>query len=323
MPVAILALTAVLVIPQPTLPRLAIAFIGGAAVITTLWTWQTWRRERPQARLAEIGKVLRDCFHYGVSGLVWNVYLRIGVLTLTFLNSPVEVAFFAAAYKLIDLAFKIAVLTNRVVAPRLYADSAHRPGAFANSSEMLLRMTVGAGSLGSLLLFVAGAWIIEMVYGSAFAASGALIRILGVSLTLKTIALMAQTIIAAADDHSYRMKVVSAATAVAIALAVPLALQWGAIGVACAVVAGDVVLLGMLIWRVRSTQTVRRVTPIFAVPLLGALVCAAALMRIEASVVLEALGVILAYGGWLVLSGYLSPIVALLRAQPRTAGKVP
>lgn len=323
MPVAILALTAVLVIPQPTLPRLAMSFIGGAAVVTTLWTWQTWQREHPQVRLGEIPAILRACFHYGVSGLVWNAYLRIGVLVLTFVSGSTEVAFFAAAYKLIDLAFKIAVLTNRVVAPRLYADSAHRPTDFVKSSEVLLRMTVSAGALGALLLFVAGAWIIELVYGPAFAASGFLIRILGVSLTLKTIALIAQTIIAAADDHAYRMKVVTAAAAITVALAAVLASAWGAAGVAFAVVGGDIVLLALLIWRVRSTKTVTRVTPIFAVPLLAALLCGAAAARFDGRVVVEAIGVALAYGGILFVSGYLAPVIALMNGKPRRARAVP
>lgn len=319
MPVSILVITAVLVIPDPTLPRLGIAYIVGAGLVTTLWTWQTWKRERPQVKLREIGPILRSCFHYGVSGLVWNVYLRVGVLVLTFVSGLEQVAFFAAAFKLIDLLFKMAVLTNRVVAPRLYADSQHNPADFAKSSEILLRMTVAAGALGSVLLYVGGAWLIDLVYGSSFAASGQLIRILGISLMLKTIALIAQTIIAAADDHSYRMKIVAAATAIAIAAAVPLAAEWGAVGVAYAVVAGDVVLLALLMWRVWQTKSVTRLAPVFIVPLLGALICAAGVAQVDAGVIVKGIACMIAFSAMLWLSGYLAPITALVRANASRA----
>ena len=59
MPVAILAFAAVLVIPHPSLPRLAIAFVAGAAVITTIWTWQVWARERPKVEVGAIAATLR------------------------------------------------------------------------------------------------------------------------------------------------------------------------------------------------------------------------------------------------------------------------
>lgn len=319
MPVSILAFTAMLVIPDPTLPRLATAFILGAGVVTAVWTWQTWKRERPQVRLGDMGSILRGCFHYGVSGVVWNGYLRIGVLVLTFVAGFQQVAFFAAALKLIDLLFKIAVLMNRVVAPRLFADSRHNPEDFAKSSEILLRMTVATGAMGSVLLYVAGGWLVELVYGSGFAASGELIRILGISLALKTIALIAQTIISAADDHSYRTKIVTASTAIAIAVAVPLAAQWGAVGVAYAVVAGDVVLLALLMWRVWQTKSVTRLGPVFGVPLLGALICTAGVAYVDAGVIVQGVACVIAFGAMLWLSGYLAPITALMRANASRA----
>lgn len=319
MPVSILAFTAMLVIPDPTLPRLATAFILGAGAVTVLWTWQTWRRERPQVRLGDMGAILRSCFHYGVSGLVWNGYLRIGVLVLTFVAGFQQVAFFAAAFKLIDLLFKIAVLTNRVVAPRLFADSQHNPADFAKSSEILLRMTVAAGAMGSVLLYVAGGWLIELVYGSGFAASGELIRILGISLALKTICLIAQTIIAAADDHSYRTRIVIASTAIAIAVAVPLAARWGAVGVAYAVVAGDVVLLSLLMWRVWRTKVVTNLAPVFIVPLLGALICAAGVTQVDAGVIVKGVACAIVFSALLWLSGYFAPIAALVRANASRA----
>lgn len=322
MPMAILAVTGVLVIPDPTLPRLAIAFIVGAGIVTGLWTWQVWRTEGPKVRISEIGSTLRDCAHYGITGLAWNVYVRIGVLVLTFASTIEEVAFYAVAFKLIDLFFKVAVLANRVIAPRLYADSHHDPDAFARASEILLRLTVAAGAAGALLLYVVGAWLIEFVYGAGFSSSGVLMRILGVSLTLKAIILMAQTIIAAADDHSHRTKVVTAATVLTIALAVPLAIQWGAEGVAYAVVAGDVGLLALLMWRIRTIKSVARIAPIFVIPCAGALACGVAVSYLSAAVIVEAVGSIAVFGAIIGMSGYLAPLLALIRGNsdaPRAA----
>ena len=323
MPVAILAFAAVLVIPHPSLPRLAIAFVAGAAVITTIWTWQVWARERPKVEVGAIAATLRACFHYGVSGLIWNVYLRVGVLVLTFASGVEQVAFFAAAFKLIDLFFKIAVLTNRVVAPRLYADSHHRPDDFARTSEVLLRMTVAAGALGSLLLFVTGGWLVHLIYGAGFAASAQIIRILGISLTLKTISLIAQTVISAADDHSYRMRVVAIATVWAIAFAIPLAMWWGAPGVAYAVVGGDVVLLALLMWRVWRTRAVVHVDQVFALPLAGAIGCGLLVSQMPGGVIAQAVTCVAVFATLLWMSGYLKPVLALLKGGgPRTSDGV-
>ena len=314
-PVAILAFVTLLVIPHPTLKRVAIASIAGSACVTAVWAWVIWKREKPQVRLDQIGSTLHGCLHYGISGLAWNVYLRVGVLVLTFVSSPEQVAFLAAAAKLIDLCFKVSVLANRVVAPRLYSDSQSRPADFARVAEILLRMTVAASASGALVLYAAGGWIIALVYGQGFSASAQLIQILGLSLTLRTIALITQTIIAASDDHSYRTKVVVGSTFAAIAIAIPLAIQWGSLGAAYAVVIGDVLLLAMLMWRVWRTGAVRGIVTVFVVPVAGALACATVIGQMDGGVIVEALGSMIAFGAILWLSGYLAPLTALVRAN--------
>lgn len=312
-PICILAGVALLVVPDPTLTRLAVAFIVAAGCVTTVWVWVIWKREKPQVRLDQIGATLQGCLHYGISGLVWNVYLRIGVLVLTFVAGPEEVAFLAAAAKLIDLCFKVAVLANRVVAPRLYSESQHQPAEFVKTSELLLRMTVASSATGALLLYAAGSWIIALVYGEGFGASDPIIQILGLSLTLKTIALIAQTILSAAGDHASRTRIVVASTLVAIAVAIPFAAQWGAFGVAYAVVAGDVLLLALLMWRVWKTGSTQRVFQVFAVPVFGGMACAVLVEQLGLAVWMETLGSLAAFGVILWLSGYLAPIVAVLR----------
>lgn len=320
-PVAILMAVGALVIHDPTLTRVAVAFIVASSCVSAVWAWLIWRREKPEVRLGEIGPTLRGCVHYGVSGLVWNIYLRIGVLVLTFVSTVEQVAMFAAAFKLIDLFFKVSVLTNRLVAPRLYADSKHRPAEFVRNSDVVLRGTVAVSAMGALVLYAAGSWLVETVYGDAFAGSGQLLQILGVALTLRTIALMAQTIIAAADDHSYRTKVVIAATAIALAVAIPLAARWGAVGVAYAVVAGDVVFLALLMWRVWRTRSVLRMTPLFIAPLMGGALCAVGIAHIDQHAVLETIVCLCVFGAVLWVSGYLNPITAMVRAAAASTRK--
>jgi len=312
MPVSILVFVGLLVIPKPTLPRLAFAFILGAAVITVTWTWLVWKQEKPLVRLREAGTIMRGCLHYGISGLVWNAYLRIGVLVLTFVSGAAQVAIFAAAFKLIDLIFKVAVLANRVVAPRLYADSQHRPENFRSGAEMLLRMTVATSTVGALGLYVAGSWIVTFIYGANFAASGELIRWLGISLTLKTIALIAQTIISAAEDHTHRTRVIAFASLIGIVLTTVLAIRWGAAGATYAVVASDVILLALLMWRIQRTRSITRLGPVFLTPLLAAIACGTVVSYLSLNAVLEAIIALTTFVAILFASGYLAPVMSTI-----------
>jgi O-antigen/teichoic acid export membrane protein len=306
-PLAVLAVFALLVIPQPTLPRLAGAFILGSGLVTAIWVWLVWRSERPRVRLGAVIPILRDCLHYGISGLMWNTYLRMGTLVLTFFSVVEQVALFAAAFKLIDLFFKIAVLGNRVVAPQLYADSHHSPANFAKVSEVTLRLTVVASTVGALVLYLSGTWMVTLVYGAGFAASGGILSVLGVSLMLKTVALTAQTIISAADDHTQRVRVITSMTVIAFAVAVPCALNWGAIGVAYAVMSNDIVLTTLLLWRVRRTICIDNLRSVLLIPLLSAVVCALAASQYDAHALLQTLGALFLFAVVLWSSGYVRP----------------
>lgn len=312
-PVVVLALVLVLVLREPSLTKVAIAYLAGGAAVTATWGAITWRRERPLVQPSKIIPILSSSFHYGATGLIWNVYLRIGVLLLSFLRGVEEIAFFAAAYKLTDLGFKIAVLANRVVAPGLYADSHHRPEAFERTAKPLLRATIALGAIGAVVIVVVAHPLVNLIYGPKFAAAGYLLQILAISLALKTVAWIAQTVISAMDQHGNRLKIVGGGTVVAIVIAVPLTILWGAQGCAVAVVTADVIMLSLLLWRATYTSGLRETWSLMAWPIGAAAVCIALAPRLPGGFVGALLALPPLYFAALWFGGYLTPIRDMLR----------
>jgi O-antigen/teichoic acid export membrane protein len=320
-PLTILVAVLLIVRPQPSLTRTSVAFTIGSALPTALWLLLTFRTVRPRVVAARFGSILRGSWLYGMNTLLLYASFKGGVLLLTALSGAREVAFFAAALKFVDLGYKIPVMLNRLIAPQLFADSAHRPTHFPQLCDGLLRATGLLGALTATVLLIAGRDLIRMVFGAEFTLAAALLQILGVSLALKTFALIAQSVITSANQLSFRTKALTITTVLSAVVSVPLILKWGARGAAYGVLVGDVALLIALLWRLHRLLPSTRIVNIAIVPFVATAAAVWLTGRVDLPLIVEVVASAAIVVATLFVLGYLQPVLnlALERSSAREA----
>src|SRR5690606_31965392 len=90
-----------------------------------------------------------------------------------------EAGIYAAAYKLVELVSKVAVVSGRVFAPAIFKAS-HEPGkAYQVFSSMMTRFMAIAGLVAGVSAFILAEEIIMLLFGESFAESVSILRILG------------------------------------------------------------------------------------------------------------------------------------------------
>jgi O-antigen/teichoic acid export membrane protein len=313
-PVTIFVVVLVFVLPQPSLNRAGMAYVAGSAVPTAIWLWLTIRSHTPRVDASRFKNILRGSYLYGVTALLSYSSFKSGILLLLVLSSAREVAFFAAAFKLVELGYKIPILANRLIAPHLFADSVHRPREFLALCDALLHATGALSALTAVVLFVLGAGFIQLIFGSEFAPAAPLLQILGVSLALKTLALVAQSIVTSADQLGFRTRALGWATAFGTVISVPLIVEWGAKGAATGVLIADVALLAALFWRLRILLPATRLTSLVAVPFAAATMAIGFAGWMELPGAFELAAAVMLVIAVLFLSGYLQPVLRLARS---------
>lgn len=284
MPVLILGAALVLLARSPTLSQAAVAYVLGAAMTLAAWLIFTLRRyptlkESIRTRISVAGSIemLRGSYQYALTSLMQHFGLRTGIVLLAVLRSPHEVALFAAAFKLLELGYKAPVLAMRVVAPKLYADRVHAPKLFASWAGVFMQ---GAGVLSSItafILIVGGPDIVVLIFGSNFSEAAPLAQLLGIALALKTLSLMAETVLTTADDIRFRSQAIALSLGFTVCVSIPLILKWGAPGAAAGVIAGDCVMLMLVLSRLKRLLPESAIASLILIPL-AALICAVAVI---------------------------------------------
>lgn len=320
-PVAMLLSVVLIVAPQPTLHRATLACVLGSLVVTAVWARLTLRVAWPTVSPRRIVSILRESFHYGVSVSVHALYFRLGVLTLTLMRSATEVALFAAAYKLLELGFKIPTLVSRVVAPKLFDDAFRRPQEFRTHAALVLRVTAFMSGLLGLILFVAGPDVVTLVFGAAFEQSRPVVRILACSLALKSVALLSQTLLSTADEHLYRTRADLATTLVGLVLTVILTAQYGVIGTAMAVACGDLFWSALMVSRGLRHIPAEQGLRIVVLPMAAAVAAGLVAMQLPFGFIVDTLVTIALFGLLLLLSGFLRPLIEFGRHRMMNIGE--
>lgn len=313
-PVTIFVVVLAFVLPQPSLNRAGVAYIVGSAVPTAIWLWLTIRRHMPRVDASRFKSILQGSYLYGITSLLSYSSFKSGILLLMVLSSARQVAFFAAAFKLVELGYKIPILANRLIAPHLFADSAHRPREFPALCDALLHATGALSALTAVVLFVLGAGFIQLIFGSEFAPAAPLLQILGVSLALKTLALMAQSVVTSADQLAFRTRALGSTTALGALISVPLIIEWGAKGAAIGVLIGDVALLAALLWRLQKLLPATRLPSLVAVPFAAAAMAIGLAGWMKLPGAFELAAAVMLVIAVLFLSGYLQPVLRLARS---------
>jgi O-antigen/teichoic acid export membrane protein len=296
-----------------SLNLLAGSYLLAMVAVTVVWFGVARRTVRPlRFELSHVATILRGSYLYGLTALVSQTSFRAGVILLSLLREAADVAIFAAAFRIVDLGYKLPVLVTRVMTPRLFADRYHAPERYPVTCEVLLRLAAAASGAIGVLLLVTGSELAGIIFGSQFAQSGALLEVLGVSLALKMFSVLGQTVLVTSEDHAFRARIVGASAVVSVGLSVPMILWYGPMGAVIGVVAGDICVTGLLLYRLRYLLPATRIAPLVLTPLAAALPATFAASYLPGPALAAPAGVAV-YVALLFAAGYLGSVFNTLR----------
>ena len=310
-PLIIALAVAVVVLPRPSLNRTAWAYVLGSAIPTAIWAWLAIRRFAPRVDVTKFKETLRGSYLYGINALLSYSSFKTGMLVLMVFSTRTEVAFFAAAFKLVELGYKVPIVVNRVVAPHLFADSQHQPETFPALCEGLLRGAATLSALASFVLIVLGSELIHLIFGHEYEEAALLLQILGVALGLKTFGLIAQSVVTSAGRLEFRTRALAASITFGVVVSVPLVIQWGARGAAIGVLVADVTMLIALVWALRTVLLLGRVLVTVVAPIVTVAATLLVANRLSMSAAYAAAFGIAIIVAILFASGYLRPALRL------------
>lgn len=187
----------------------------------------------------------RESFPVGVSAVLAYLYERLPVLSLETLKSSSEVALFSSAFSLVRNLGVVPLVLSGAALPvlsRLAPRSRERlEGAFGSLARLLfalaLPMAVGGWVLAEPLM--------ALVFGSEYVAGYGVLRVLSLSIVFSFLAYLAKAGLEATDQQRRWTIVMAVSSAAGVALQV-LNVSWlGYVGAGVALLAADVLVLGL------------------------------------------------------------------------------
>jgi O-antigen/teichoic acid export membrane protein len=270
-PVAILICILFAGLTSQSLAGVGVAYLVGGGLVTAIWAWRTFVFERPRVELRRSREILQGSWHYGLTGALSQVYLRVDLLLLPLLRNLAEVGLFAAADKVTDLGLKVGVLCTRVLAPVMFAQSHEDPASYARTCKIALRTASLAGTLGCLVLAFLAEPLVTLIFGAAFRPAAAILVVLAASLAVRLIVIALQVVLSASDQHVRRTGALAFAIGGAGTFNLLLVPTYGAVGAAAARLVSDVIHVIVMV-SARGLPFHRRAAVgwMLAPPLLGA-----------------------------------------------------
>ena len=229
---------------EMTLSDVAFAYVIGGAIATALWFIYTLRRIRPRFSATHLLATLRFSYPYGLSSTLGQIFFRTDIVMLAALAGVREAGIYAAAFKLVDLVAKVAVLVGRVFAPAIFKASHESGKSFEVYASMMTRVLAIGGLLAGVVSFVLADEIILLLFGETYASSASILRILGGVMATRCMMVALQLLLSSIDLHMKRVTGLAITAVIHVAASAILAPRFGAAGAACATLAsGTLVVL--------------------------------------------------------------------------------
>lgn len=201
------------------------AYVVGGGIVTAAWLALAFRRFRPTFSARHALETAWSSNQYALTNLLGNVFYRTDVVMLSALAGVREAGIYAAAYKLVELVLKFAVVAGRVFAPALFKAS-HEPGkAYLVFASMMTRFLAVAGLAAGVASFILAEELIRLLFGEGYAASVPVLRILGGVMATRGMMVALQLLLSSVDLHFRRVAslgVTVVANIVANAVLIPL-----------------------------------------------------------------------------------------------------
>jgi O-antigen/teichoic acid export membrane protein len=216
------------------LEDVAYAYVVGAGIVTAVWVGYTLKRIRPQVNAGHLWEVVKASNQYALSNILGMVYFRVDVVMLSALAGIREAGIYAAAFKLVELVSKVAVVAGRVFAPAIFKAS-HEPGkAYGVLVSMMTRFMAIAGLVASVAAFILAEDVILLLFGESYAASAPILRILAGVMATRCMMVAMQLLMSSVDLHFQRVAALGVTVAAHVAANAVLIPLMGAEGAAWA-----------------------------------------------------------------------------------------
>lgn len=230
------------------LSDVAVAYVIGGALVTGAWFAFTMRRIRPHFDAREIRTTLRSSYQYALTAILGQVYLKVDVVMLSALAGLREAGIYAAAFKLVELVLKVAVLSGRVFAPAMFKASHESDQVFKMFASMMTRFLAVAGLLAGVLSFVLAEELILFMFGEAYDSSVPVLRILGGVMAAKCMIVTLQLVLSSINLHFQRVTSLGIAVVAHIAANAVLIPKFDAVGAACATLFSSVLVIFLYVY---------------------------------------------------------------------------
>lgn len=206
----------------------------------------------------EIVRMLRGMAPFAAACIGLAVYSKLDVLLLRAWSSPVEVGFYAAAYKSIDIFQALVMVAAGAVYPRLSRAARSRRGddRASRAAEVLL---LGAVPVGACL-HLAAAPVAQLLYGSEYAGSVAALSGLALLMPMLSLTVLGNYVLAAVGRMTHVAALYALGAAANVALNCVLIPVAGAAGAAFARLGSEALLLAgfLVVMRTHAGATPRR-----------------------------------------------------------------
>jgi O-antigen/teichoic acid export membrane protein len=159
-----------------------------------------------------------------------------------------EAGIYAAAFKLVELVLKVAVLSGRVFAPAMFKASHESDKVFKMFASMMTRFLAVAGLLAGVVSFVLAEELILFMFGDAYEASVPVLRILGGVMAAKCMIVSLQLVLSSIDLHFQRVTSLGIAVVAHIAANAVLIPKFGALGAAFATLLSGVLVILLYVY---------------------------------------------------------------------------
>jgi O-antigen/teichoic acid export membrane protein len=206
--------------------------------------------------LAEFPAILRGAIPFAISMALALIYERVDVTIVANWIGSTQAGFYAPAATLVGAMFLIPAAMFGVMLPVLSRVHAERSPQLSVLIRQLLLASAGLGVVLYLAVRVSAPYIINLVYGSAYAESTQVLTILAMVLGLRSVTFALAAIIVAVGWQKWRLIPQGIAAAISVIVNILIVSRFGIVGVAWVYVLSETVLmLGYLLlvalWRRR------------------------------------------------------------------------
>ena len=181
--------------------------------------------------LKKVKKQISSSFVFGISGVVYTIYIQLPLLLLSYFHSEVEVGYFAVAERFVMIVLLIgAGANNNVFLPMLFGLFKKSGEQFRNVCEFMQKLYVPIGIFAASALYVCADLVIIFIMGEEYRASVHILRIICWTVALRYVALPADAALTAANMMWKKIIIQICAAAIGLAVGFITIGQYGTTG---------------------------------------------------------------------------------------------